>query len=150
MKTYILREISEEQFARVGVLLQTLNAEAPPLDIIRLREILVNDSFNLFIVEDENSLITGMLTLTICHTLAGSKYWIEDVVVDPAHRGKGIGRALVRAAVNYVKENEPFPTIYLTSNPSRVTARSLYMSEGFEEYDTGVFRIKINCINLKR
>ncbi len=150
MKTYILREISEEQFARVGALLQTLNAEAPPLDIIRLREILVNDSFNLFIAEDENSLITGMLTLTICHTLAGSKYWIEDVVVDPAHRGKGIGRALVRAAVNYVKENEPFPTIYLTSNPSRVTARSLYMSEGFEEYDTGVFRIKINCINLKR
>lgn len=150
MKTYILREISEEQFARVGALLQTLNAEAPPLDIIRLREILVNDSFNLFIAEDENSLITGMLTLTICHTLAGSKYWIEDVVVDPAHRGKGIGRALVRAAVNYVKENEPFPTIYLTSNPSRVTARSLYMSEGFEEYDTGVFRIKIKCINLKR
>lgn len=150
MKTYILREISEEQFARVGALLQTLNAEAPPLDIIRLREILVNDSFNLFIAENENGLITGMLTLTICHTLAGSKYWIEDVVVDPAHRGKGIGRALVRAAVNYVKENEPFPTIYLTSNPSRVTARSLYMSEGFEEYDTGVFRIKINCINLKR
>ena len=150
MKTYILREISEEQFARVGALLQTLNAEAPPLDIIRLREILVNDSFNLFIAEDENGLITGMLTLTNCHTLAGSKYWIEDVVVDPALRGKGIGRALVRAAVNYVKENEPFPTIYLTSNPSRVTARSLYMSEGFEEYDTGVFRIKINCINLKR
>lgn len=150
MKTYILREISEEQFARVGALLQTLNAEAPPLDIIRLREILVNDSFNLFIAEDENGLITGMLTLTNCHTLAGSKFWIEDVVVDPAHRGKGIGRALVRAAVNYVKENEPFPTIYLTSNPSRVTARSLYMSEGFEEYDTGVFRIKINCINLKR
>jgi ribosomal protein S18 acetylase RimI-like enzyme len=150
MKTYILREISEEQFARVGALLQTLNAEAPPLDIIRLREILVNDSFNLFIAEDENGLITGMLTLTNCHTLAGSKYWIEDVVVDPAHRGKGIGRALVQAAVNYVKENEPFPTIYLTSNPSRVTARSLYMSEGFEEYDTGVFRIKINCINLKR
>lgn len=150
MKTYILREISEEQFARVGALLQTLNAEAPPLDIIRLREILVNDSFNLFIAEDENGLITGMLTLTNCHTLAGSKYWIEDVVVDPAHQGKGIGRALVRAAVNYVKENEPFPTIYLTSNPSRVTARSLYMSEGFEEYDTGVFRIKINCINLKR
>lgn len=150
MKTYILREISEEQFARVGALLQTLNAEAPPLDIIRLREILVNDSFNLFIAEDENGLITGMLTLTNCHTLAGSKYWIEDVVVDPVHRGKGIGRALVRAAVNYVKENEPFPTIYLTSNPSRVTARSLYMSEGFEEYDTGVFRIKINCINLKR
>lgn len=141
MKTYILREISEKQFARVGALLQTLNAEAPPLDIIRLRKILVNDSFNLFIAEDENGLITGMLTLTNCHTLTGSKYWIEDVVVDLAHRGKGIGRALVRAAVNYVKENEPFPTIYLTSNPSRVTARSLYMSEGFEEYNTGAFRL---------
>lgn len=141
MKTYILREISEEQFARVGVLLQTLNAEAPPLDITRLRKLLADDSFNLFIAEDENCLITGMLTLTVCHTLACSKYWIEDVVVDPAHRGEGVGRALVRAAVNYVKENETVPAIYLTSNPSRVAARSLYMSEGFEEYNTGVFRL---------
>jgi ribosomal protein S18 acetylase RimI-like enzyme len=82
-----------------------------------------------------------MLTLTICHTLACSKYWIEDVVVDPAHRGEGVGRALVRAAVNHVKENETVPAIYLTSNPSRVAARSLYMSEGFEEYNTGVFRL---------
>jgi ribosomal protein S18 acetylase RimI-like enzyme len=82
-----------------------------------------------------------MLTLTICHTLACSKYWIEDVVVDPAHRGEGVGRALVRAAVNYVKENETVPAIYLTSNPSRVAARRLYMSEGFEEYNTGVFRM---------
>jgi ribosomal protein S18 acetylase RimI-like enzyme len=48
---------------------------------------------------------------------------------------------LVRAAVNYVKENETVPAIYLTSNPSRVAARSLYMSEGFEEYNTGVFRM---------
>jgi ribosomal protein S18 acetylase RimI-like enzyme len=141
MKTYILREISEEQFARVGVLLQTLNAEAPPLDITRLRKLLADDSFNLFIAEDENGLVTGMLTLTICHTLDCSKYWIEYVVVDPAHRGEGVGRALVRAAVNYVKENETAPAIYLTSNPSRVAARSLYMSEGFEEYNTGVFRL---------
>ena len=43
---------------------------------------------------------------------------------------------------DYVKETETSPVIYLTSNPSRVSARNLYRSEGFEEYETGVFRIK--------
>lgn len=123
------------------MLLQTLNAEAPPLDVSRLNKLIADDSFKLFIAEEENGLIIGMLTLTRCHTLACSKFWIEDVVVDPVFRGKGVGRTLVRAAVTFVKENETDPTIYLTSNPSRVAARSLYMSEGFEEYKTGVFRL---------
>lgn len=39
----------------------------------------------------------------------------------------------------FVAENEE-GTITLTSNPSRTAARSLYRSEGFEEYNTGVFR----------
>jgi ribosomal protein S18 acetylase RimI-like enzyme len=83
-----------------------------------------------------------MLTLTCCQTLSRPKYWIEDVVVDPSCRGKGAGRALVQAAVRFVKEKNDGSVIYLTSNPSRTAARNLYRSEGFEEYETGVFRIK--------
>lgn len=141
MKTYILRDLTETHFRRIGELLHMLDAGAPELDLQRLKTLVKDESFNLFVAEDEDGRLAGMLTLTRCHTLSGSKFWIEDVIVDPFYRGRGVGRALVQAAVAHVKANEKHPALYLTSNPSRVSARRLYMSEGFEEYETGVFRI---------
>ena len=142
MKTYILQEITENTGVRINELLHHLDSSAPEVNVDTLRELIETDCFELFVVEDTNGHISGMLTLTYCNTLSGRKYWIEDVVVDEAFRGKGAGRALVRAAVDYVKKKEELPVIYLTSNPSRISARSLYVSEGFKEYETGVFRIK--------
>lgn len=142
MKTYILQEITENTGVRINELLHHLDSSVPEVNVDTLRELIETDCFELFIVEDTNGHISGMLTLTYCNTLSGRKYWIEDVVVDEAFRGKGAGRALVRAAVDYVKKKEELPVIYLTSNPSRISARSLYVSEGFKEYETGVFRIK--------
>ena len=141
MKVYILRALSEDRFTRVGALLHMLDAGAPALDFNRMKSLAETDSFNLFVAEDEHGVIAGMLTLTCCPTLSRSKWWIEDVIVDPAYRRQGVGRALVKAAVAYVKEADASPTLYLTSNPSRVSARRLYVSEGFEEYETGVFRL---------
>ena len=142
MKIHIIRELSEAVRFQIDALLHTLSRNAPELSTERLQTVLQDESFTLFAAEGENGVISGMLTLTYCNTLSGRKYWIEDVVVDEAFRGKGAGRALVRAAVDYVKKKEELPVIYLTSNPSRISARSLYVSEGFKEYETGVFRIK--------
>ena len=110
------------------------------IDAERLARLVKEEDLYLFVIE-EDSRLAGMLTLTFCETLSRRKYWIEDVIVDDAFRGKGFGRALVRTAVDFAREKEGLPTIYLTSNPSRISARSLYMSEGFEEYETGVFRL---------
>jgi GNAT superfamily N-acetyltransferase len=148
MKTYILQELNEGNAARIDTLLHMLSPDAPTLGHARLAELLAGDSFWLFVTEDGDGQLTGMLTLTRCHTLSRSKFWIEDVIVDPAYRGQGVGRALVHAAVEYVRTAvksttgcERRPSLYLTSNPKRTAARALYRSEGFEEYETGVFRI---------
>lgn len=141
MKTYILHELNEGNAARIDTLLHMLSPDAPALSPARLAELLADDSFWLFVTEDTDGQLAGMLTLTRCHILSRSKFWIEDVIVDPAYRGQGVGRALVHAAVEYVKSSEPNPSLYLTSNPKRTAARALYRSEGFEEYETGVFRI---------
>ena len=141
MKIYILKDI--EKCAQVDSLLHILAPSMPSVDESRLRALLDEENFILFVAEDEDGTLAGMLTLTCCQTLARRKYWIEDVVVRPEFRGQGIGRTLVEAAVGYVRETCGQAVIYLTSNPSRQAARALYRSVGFEDYETGVFRITI-------
>jgi ribosomal protein S18 acetylase RimI-like enzyme len=141
MKVYILKDTAK--CAQIDDLIHILAPSSPEVKQQRLHTLLGEENFLLFVAEDENGTLAGMLTLTCCQTLARSKYWIEDVVVRPEYRGKGIGRAMVEAAVGHVKNNDGQAVIYLTSNPSRQAARALYRSVGFEEYDTGVFRITI-------
>jgi ribosomal protein S18 acetylase RimI-like enzyme len=141
MKIYILKDI--EKCAQVDSLLHILAPSMPSVDESRLRALLGEENFLLFVAEDEDGTLAGMLTLTCCQTLARRKYWIEDVVVRPEFRGQGIGRTLVEAAVCHVRETCGQAVIYLTSNPSRQAARALYRSVGFEDYETGVFRITI-------
>ena len=143
MNVHILRHIDADILSQINSLLHALNPDMPAITHERLNQIISEDSFHLFVSENVKGNIDGMLTLTRCHTLGRSKYWIEDLVVDTASRGKGIGRSLLKAAVTHVRETEENTVIYLTSNPSRVHARALYCSEGFEKYDTGVFRINL-------
>ena len=125
----------------IDLLLHELSPSLGTIDRDRVNRLLKEDRLTLFAAEDDKGRLAGMLTLTFCPTLTGDKYWIEDVIVSNEYRGQGIGKALVKAAVSHVKQSGRPCRIYLTSNPSRTAARNLYRSEGFEEYDTGVFRL---------
>jgi ribosomal protein S18 acetylase RimI-like enzyme len=142
MNICLLQTVDDKAVQQLDELLHKLDPSAPALSRNRLEFLCECADFKLFTASDQGGDFVGMLTLTCCQTLSRPKYWIEDVVVDPACRGKGAGRALVQAAVRFVKEMNDGSVIYLTSNPSRTAARNLYRSEGFEEYETGVFRIK--------
>lgn len=125
---------------RISALLNSLRSIPVTLEHSQLQDLLAKEDFHLFVAEDEEGVIIGMLTLTSCNTLAGDRLWIEDVIVDESRRGHGTGRALLREAISYARNTLKAASIALTSNPSRTAARSLYRSEGFEEYNTGVFR----------
>ncbi|MBE6236146.1 MAG: GNAT family N-acetyltransferase [Bacteroidales bacterium] len=125
---------------RISALLNSLRQASVPLGQARLADLLSKEGFHLFVAKNEEGVIIGMLTLTSCSTLAGDRLWIEDVIVDESRRGHGTGRALLREAISYARNTLKAASIALTSNPSRTAARSLYRSEGFEEYNTGVFR----------
>lgn len=141
MNISIIHKIDEGMQKEIDFLLHELSPTLGIIDRDRVNRLLNEDSLTLFAAEDDNGRFTGMLTLTFCPTLTGDKYWIEDVIVHDAFRRQGIGKTLVKAAVDHVKESGKPYRIYLTSNPSRTAARNLYRSEGFEEYDTGVFRL---------
>ena len=67
---------------------------------------------------------------------------IEDMIVDEKHRGKGIGRAMMRELIAIAKE-ENVVQLNLTSSPLRVAAKSLYESLGFAKGSTDVFMLKL-------
>ena len=139
-KVYRLTQVDKAATERLSHLLNSLRSAPVTLEPSQLQDLLAKEDFHLFVAENEEGTIIGMLTLTSCSTLAGEKLWIEDVIVDESHRGHGTGRALLREAISYASDTLKATSITLTSNPSRVQARSLYRSEGFEEYNTGVFR----------
>ena len=141
MTVSTIHKINEDMQKEIDLLLHELSPALGTIDRDRVNRLLKEDRLTLFAAEDDNDRLAGMLTLTFCPTLTGDKYWIEDVIVSNEYRGQGIGKALVKAAVSHVKQSGRPYRIYLTSNPSRTAARNLYRSEGFEEYDTGVFRL---------
>jgi ribosomal protein S18 acetylase RimI-like enzyme len=79
------------------------------------------------------------LTLALFTIPTGTRAIIEDVVVDGAARGQGVGEALVRAAID-VAAAAGARTVDLTSRPEREDANRLYLRLGFERRATNVYR----------
>lgn len=134
----ILRSISDEERQQIAALVAQLTTKE--VDPSRFDEVV--DSHNtLLLTARRNGHIVGVLVLALYPTLTGRKAWIEDVVVDNAERGAGIGRALVERAIAKASERGA-ATLDLTSNPSRQAAHRLYRACGFEERATTPFRLK--------
>ena len=85
--------------------------------------------------------IVGTLTLVLFRVPTGVRGWIEDVVVDEAARGRGVGEALTAEAVRLAGAAGA-RSLDLTSRPSRQAAHRLYSKLGFEVRDTSVYRHK--------
>ena len=68
----------------------------PDQDSVALAEVLSSNSTFLFVYRQQQQIV-GMATLTRYQVISGYKGWIEDVVVDRDHRGKGIGKKLMQA-----------------------------------------------------
>jgi len=95
------------------------------------------------VARDVDGRIVGTLTLAVFRIPTGVRAWIEDVVVDDGARGKGVGDALVDAAVIKARAAGA-KTVDLTSRPSREAANRLYVRKGFELRTTNVYRIVVD------
>lgn len=125
----------EAAFAR---LIPQLSSSASPMNIEQIGELLAQPSIDLMVYKDEGEIL-GMLTLVTFTIPTSTRAWIEDVVVDDAARGKGVGRALVEAACD-LATTRGAKSVDLTSRPSREAANRLYRRCGFEARETNVYR----------
>jgi|SRR5579871_3434183 len=122
-------------------LLPQLSSSSAPPDDAELSEMLDAPSTTVFVAKSGGAVV-GTLTLVVFRIPTGLRAWIEDVVVDEAARGRGVGEALNRAAIAKAASLGA-KTVDLTSRPSREAANRLYRRLGFALRETNVYRYSV-------
>jgi ribosomal protein S18 acetylase RimI-like enzyme len=137
----VATEPSEQLVAAFQSLIPQLSPSATPPDFNALAEIIAAPCNTVLLAydRDKGGKIVGALTLVMFRIPTAIRAWIEDVVVDSAARGCGVGEALTREALRIATERGA-RTIDLTSRRSREAANRLYEKAGFERRDTNVYR----------
>jgi ribosomal protein S18 acetylase RimI-like enzyme len=123
-------------------LVPQLSRSSPPPTTSELGDVVASPATDLFIAIDDTGAVIGMATLLTFRIPTGLRAWIEDVVVDEAGRGRGVGDALTQAMVERARELG-CRTVDLTSRPSREAANRLYQRAGFVARDTTVYRLEL-------
>jgi ribosomal protein S18 acetylase RimI-like enzyme len=137
----VLREVTDEALEAFGRLLPQLSRSAPPLDRGALAAV-IGGPASTVLISRSAGLINGTLTLVMFPIPTGLRAWIEDVVVDDAARGQGVGVALTVAALRLAQEAGA-RTVDLTSRPSREAAGRLYERVGFQERGSRLYRFDL-------
>ncbi|HEV8298997.1 MAG TPA: GNAT family N-acetyltransferase [Acidimicrobiales bacterium] len=134
-------KVDDELIAAFERLVPQLSSSSPPPTERDLAAIVTSRATVLYVARDEGTIV-GSLSLVLFRIPTGLRAWIEDVVVDEEVRGKGVGEALNRAAIDRAAKAGA-KTIDLTSRPSREAANRLYQKLGFVARNTNVFRYKL-------
>jgi GNAT superfamily N-acetyltransferase len=132
----IVENATDEVVSALARLLPQLSSSPPPT-AAELATIIAGGS-TVFVARVDG-VIVGSLTLVLYRIPAGLKAWIEDVVVDEAARGHGVGEALSLAAIDEARRRGA-NAVNLTSRTSREAANRLYQRLGFSARDSTVYR----------
>lgn len=134
-------EVTATLVEAIAGLVPQLSSSSPPPTADDLAAIVHNPHSVLFVAHDadHDDEVIGTLTLAFYRIPTALKAWIEDVVVDEAGRGRGVGEALNRAAIAEARARGA-KHVSLTSRPSREAANRLYQRLGFDHYETNVYR----------
>jgi GNAT superfamily N-acetyltransferase len=111
---------------------EDLGPPLPPCYAEALARI-AGDPDNALMVAELDGVVVGAFHLTIIQYVAnrgGRVAQIENVIVDPTVRGRGIGEAMMRWAIDEARQRGCF-RVQLTSNKVRKRAHRFYARLGF-------------------
>ena len=136
-------ELTDDLREAFDRLVPQLSSSNPPPTDDELRHIIQSPASILLVARDDQSgRVLGSLTLVVFPIPTGMRAWIEDVVVDEAARGQGVGEALNRHALDRARA-EGAKTVDLTSRPTREAANRLYLRLGFIPRETNIYRFTL-------
>jgi ribosomal protein S18 acetylase RimI-like enzyme len=98
-----------------------------------LRQIIESPSVGAILAARDDTGIVGMVNVlfTVSTALGTRAALLEDVIVDPARRGGGLGGRLIDAAIAFARESG-CARITLMTDADNVDAQRLYRRHGFE------------------
>ena len=138
----IVTQADEELYTAFQRLVPQLTNNNPPPSRGDLADLVRDGSSILMVARNDSGQIVGALNLTIYRVPTGIRSIIEDVIVDHAARGQGIGELLMQRAIQVARQKGA-AHIALTSNPMREAANRLYLRVGFKKRETNAYQLKL-------
>ena len=108
-----------------------LSRSNPPPTLAAVEAMLAHEAITQFLAREDDGTIVGVATLAVFPIPTGRRAWIEDVIVDEASAGQGIGAQLTNAMLDHARRSAA-SRVDLTSRPSREAANHLYKKLGFQ------------------
>ncbi|MBQ0080185.1 MAG: GNAT family N-acetyltransferase [Alistipes sp.] len=140
LKIVELVSFSEDIISSFSSLMKELNSNSMATKE-RLRRVIEHPSIHQYVVKDSQEIV-ACATLCVSYTPEKVIGFVEAVVVKESYRGRHLGRRLMERIISNSKDFG-VQEIHLTSNPRRVAANGLYLSLGFEKYNTNCYHLKI-------
>jgi ribosomal protein S18 acetylase RimI-like enzyme len=104
--------------------------------------VLLEDPGATLLIARDGDAIVGTALVIVYPTTMRVESRIEDVVVDGAARGRGIGEALIRECIE-VARRRGASIVELQTARVRVAANRLYERMGFERRDSNPYRMTL-------
>ncbi|HJU12256.1 MAG TPA: GNAT family N-acetyltransferase [Candidatus Binataceae bacterium] len=95
---------------------------------------------------------------TVCNPTTGQDYWIDDIMIDAGHQGRGYGRAAVIETIKMIVDRYSLcRAVQLTCFRANVIAAKLYLSLGFtptglndDEFGEPTYRLAGSALDVYR
>ena len=141
MRVEAVRKATPELQTVLARLLPQLNSALPVPDMERLQELMADPDVTLLVAR-EGTEIVGTTTVIVYVTPFWIKARLDEVVVDEKARGKGVGEALVKAALEIGRQKgAQVAELQSGRGSNREAAHRLYERLGFKIRDSDVMRI---------
>jgi ribosomal protein S18 acetylase RimI-like enzyme len=144
MEIVRLTQASRQELTELNTVLKQMRSDPEshePLSMDHLDKVLSNPQTVVLVIRD-NKKIIGTGTLIWNSILTDKFAFLEDVVVDEAYRGQGLGENLTRELIE-VGRSVGVRTIALTSRPTRIAANRLYPKLGFNIKQTNYYELDL-------
>ncbi|MCJ7676721.1 MAG: GNAT family N-acetyltransferase [Anaerolineales bacterium] len=136
--------VTPDLVAAFAELVPQLSPGRTPPGQAELQAILDDERTYLLVARTPDGTIAGAIALVFYRVPTGLRARIEDLIVSRSHRRLGLGKALMQRTIHLAREQQAH-VLDLTSNPSRGEANRLYLTLGFQRWETNVYRMILDA-----
>lgn len=134
-----LHEFSSQMLEAIQTLAQQIGKNYKQLTAEDFQDMLSSPNTTILIAESIEGQLIGMVTLVIYRIPYVRKAYLEDLVVDEASRGQGIGKMLIQHVME-LAQKKGAAYLDFTSRPRREEENKFYEKLGFQKRETNVYR----------